>query len=105
MQVAAQPATTADVLSEGTTMTAKTYENIVECRCKSHHVIDSVPLLAGASGAEKRSAGDFAGICNHARSVRERKNSSSPYRALSVDAVHRKSRRLQRACAAVKFRP
>jgi len=76
------PPTTVVCLSQGPSLTVEHVENVVEMRRQSHHVLDSVPLLAGASRAEKSSAGDFAGVCNHARSVRERKNSSSPYRAL-----------------------
>src|SRR5258708_12674049 len=98
------PPTTVVCLSQGPSLTVEHVENVVEMRCQSHHVLDSVPLLAGASRAEKSSAGGFAGVCNHARSVRERKDSSSPYRALSVDAVHRKNGRFRRAPAPPKLR-
>src|SRR5260370_23936202 len=70
---------------------------------QSPGVLDSVPLLAGASCAEKSSAGDVARVRDHPRSVRERTDSASPHWPLSVDAVHRKSGRLRRASPSAKF--
>ena len=71
---------------------------------QSQDVLDSLPLLGGASYADKSSAGDVARVRDHPRSVRERADSSLPYWALSVDAIHRKCGPLQRTSAAAKCR-
>jgi hypothetical protein len=55
-------------------LTVEHVENVGEMTRHPHHVLDSLPLLAGASRAEKSSAGDVVGVCNHARTEREREN-------------------------------